>query len=182
MTATGRSALVVHESMFDNTADLAEAVARGLRGVGFEAHCVSVRSSASLGPTAVDLVVLGAPTHAFSLSRTSTRADAVRQGAPADRAEPGAREWIAAARPDSFGTERIAVFDTRVSKVRRLPLAAGPTAAKLVRRQGFRLLRKPTAFLVEDTHGPLADGEVERAEAWGTMLGAACLQELDDAT
>lgn len=181
MSREAPSALVVYESMFDNTAQVAQAIVRGLRRAGFEAHSVPVTSLASTGPVHVDLVLLGAPTHAFSLSRPSTRDDAVRQGAAPDRARIGAREWITHIDSDRFGTNVVAVFDTRVTKVRRLPLAAGLTAARLLRRRGFHLLRKPVAFLVEGTRGPLMPGEDERAERWGQMIGAACLDELDRA-
>ncbi|KRB80040.1 hypothetical protein ASE01_00580 [Nocardioides sp. Root190] len=176
------SALVVYESMFDNTARVAEAVARGLRRGGLEAHAIPVTSLASTGPFAVDLLVVGAPTHAFSLSRARTREDAVRQGAPENRAKLGMRDWIPGATPKRFGTERLVVFDTRVARVRRLPSAAGVTAARLLRRRGFRLLRKPVAFLVEGTPGPLCKGEQERAERWGQMMGAACRGEMAERT
>ncbi|GAA4098784.1 flavodoxin family protein [Nocardioides kongjuensis] len=175
------SALVVYESLFDNTARVARAIVRGLRAAGFEAHSVPVTSVASTGPVDVDLLLLGAPTHAFSLSRPGSRADAVRQGAPPDRAKVGAREWIPLIGPDRFGTSLAAVFDTRAAKVRRWPLAAGTTAARLLHRRGFRLIRKPVAFLVDGTRGPLLSGEEERAERWGQMIGAACLAEIDRA-
>lgn len=180
MSSTRPRALVAYESMFDNTARIAEAVTWGLRSIGFEAYCVPVCSLAATGPSPVDLVVLGAPTPSFSLSRRSTRADAVRQGAPPERAGAGAREWIAAVRPESFSTKKIAVFDTRVGRVRRFPFAAGLTAARLLRRRGFEVVGGPAAFLVENTPGPLTDGELDRAEAWGRTIGAAvCSDELD---
>jgi hypothetical protein len=182
MSRDDPSALVVYESLFDNTAQVAKAIVRGLRNAGFEAHSVPVTSLASTGPVQVDLLLLGAPTHAFSLSRPGSRADAVRQGAPPDRAKIGAREWIAGIGPDRFGTSLAVVFDTRVAKVRRWPLAAGTTASRLLHRRGFRLLRKPVAFLVDGTRGPLSPGEEERAESWGQMIGAACLAELEHAT
>lgn len=181
MSRTPLRALVPYESMFDNTAQVAEVIVHGLGKAGFDAYSVPVSSLASTGPVDVDLVVLGAPTHAFSLSRPATRADAVRQGAPTDRARIGAREWISAITPERMGTAMIAVFDTRVAKVRKLPLAAGMTAARLLRRRGFHLLRRPVAFLVEDTRGPLVAGEQERAERWGYVIGAACRDELDRA-
>lgn len=187
MTSIGRpagplSALVVHESMFGNTERIAEAVVRGLRKNGFEAHAVPSGSLAATGPIRVDLLVLGAPTHAFSLSRPQTRADAVRQGAPAHRAEAGLRDWIALATPQKVGTDRVVVFDTRVARVRRLRVGAGTVAARLLRRRGFHLLRKPVAFLVEDTPGPLCAGEEARAERWGQMMAAACREERVAAT
>ncbi|TNM39681.1 hypothetical protein FHP29_12495 [Nocardioides albidus] len=175
------SALVVYESLFDNTAQVAHAITRGLRDAGFEAHSVPVTSLASTGPVSVDLLLLGAPTHAFSLSRPASRAGAVRQGAPPDRARIGAREWISHVGPGRFGTTLAAVFDTRVARVRGWPLAAGTTAGRLLHRRGFRLLRKPAAFLVDGTQGPLLPGEEARAERWGQLIGAACRDELERA-
>jgi flavodoxin len=171
-------ALVAYESMFGNTAQVAEAIVCGLRNTGFEACSVPVTSLASTGPSDVDLLVLGAPTHAFSLSRPTTRADAIRQGAPTGRVEMGAREWISTISPDRFATTLVAVFDTRVAKVRRVPLAAGAAAARLLRGRGFRLLWKPVGFLVEDTRGPLSHGEEARAEEWGRLIGAACRERI----
>ena len=172
------SALVVYESMFDNTTQTAEAVARGLRRAGFAAHAVPVTSLASTGPVDVDLLAVGAPTHGFTLSRRESRAEAVRQGADPDRAGIGLREWIAQAVPERYGTDRLVVFDTRVGRVRHLPLAAARTAGRLLHRRGFRLLRKPVGFAVDTVRGPLHDGELARAENWGRMVGSACLDEM----
>ena len=65
-------ALVVYESMFGNTEAVARAVADGLA----EMHDVDLRE-VSQAPIAViarvDLIVVGGPTHAFSLSRPATR-------------------------------------------------------------------------------------------------------------
>ena len=81
------------------------------------------------------------------------------------------REWLCAVLPqDPRHSRVIAVFDTRVSKVRRLPAAAGPRAARQARRRGLTVLGRPEAFLVADVCGPLVDGEIERATAWGHSL------------
>lgn len=181
MTARPPSALVVYESLFDNTAQAAEAVARGLRRAGFATHAVPVTSLASTGPIDVDLLAVGAPTHGFTLSRRESRAEAVRRGADPDRASIGLREWIAQAAPQRYGTDRTVVFDTRGSRVRSLPLAAARTAARLLQRRGFRLMRKPTGFAVDHVRGPLHDGELARAENWGRMMGSACLDEMSAA-
>lgn len=161
-------ALVVYESMFGNTERLARAVADGL---ALDHVIVTVRevSEAPLGaPLDVDLLVVGAPTHAFSLSRPSTREDAVRQGAPAERTALGLRDWLDAL-PDGEGLG-VAAFDSRVSKVRRLPKAAGPRAAKLARLHGYTPLSKPVGFVVDDVKGPLGPHELERATQWGRFV------------
>ena len=168
------AALVVVESMFGNTDHLARAVAAGLRDAGVDTAVVDVAAAPVDLSADLDLLVLGAPTHAFSLSRPSTRADAVRQGASPERAATGMREWLSAVLPqDPRHSPVTAVFDTRVSKVRRLPAAAGPRAARLARRRGLTVLGRPEAFLVADVCGPLVDGEIERAAAWGHSLADA---------
>lgn len=179
MTGTTRpTALVVHESMFDNTAVIADAVAQGLTLGGLEVTSVDVAEAPDLGTMEVDLLVVGAPTHAFSLSRPSTRADAVRQGAPADRARIGVREWLDGA---ALGGDRVrlaAMFDTRVRKVRHLPKAAGTRGNHVLQRLGFIPVVGPEAFVVDDVKGPLAGGEVERAVEWGRDLARRCREQL----
>jgi hypothetical protein len=167
-------ALVVVESMFGNTEQVARAVAAGLAEGGVDAAVVDVAAAPVDLPADVDLLVLGCPTHAFSLSRPATRADAVRQGAPPGRAAIGLREWLGVVLPqDARHSPVTAVFDTRVSKVRRVPAAAGPRAVRLARRRGLTVLGRPEAFLVADTPGPLVAGELERATVWGHRLAGA---------
>jgi hypothetical protein len=44
--------------------------------------------------------------------------------------------------------------------------------AKRLRRHGFELVADHESFLVEDSEGPLARGELERARDWGGTLAA----------
>ena len=105
-------ALVVVESMFGNTEQVARAVAAGLADGGVDASVVDVAAAPVDLPPDVDLLVLGSPTHAFSLSRPATRADAVRQGAPPERAVTGLREWLGTVLPqDARHSPVVAVFD-----------------------------------------------------------------------
>lgn len=169
-TPTPRRALVVYESMFTNTETIAAAIAEGLRAGGYEATAADVRLADLVDTRSLDLLVIGAPTHAFSLSRPSTRQDAVRQGASPGRADTGIREWLATLTPgEGRGMPAVAAFDTRVARVRRLPAASG-RVSRAARRLGFPVAARPEGFLVEDTRGPLAEGEVERAVAWGRTL------------
>jgi hypothetical protein len=165
-------ALVVYESMFGNTEAVAHAIAGGLRAGGCTVEVTDVASAPQAIGLDVDLLVIGAPTHAFSLSRPKTRADAVRQGASPERATTGIREWLEGARPRTNGAA-VALFDTRVTKARRLPAAASKSA-KLARRRGFQLADKPAAFLVHDVTGPLEPGELDRALTWGRELAHLC--------
>jgi hypothetical protein len=166
-------ALVVYESMFGNTESVARAVARGLQREDVDTTLVEVGSAPEQLPVDLSLLVVGAPTHAFSLSRPSTREDAVREGAPAVRARLGLREWLGSVRFDPTRSPSVAAFDTRIGKVRWLPKAAGPTAVRLAHKHGFRVTDKPVGFVVAGLQGPLVEGETERAVAWGRALGTA---------
>lgn len=141
--------VVVYESMFGNTEHIARNVAQGLTQPGHQTVLVDVRE---VGPDDVagsDLIVVGAPTHAFSLSRRSTREDAVRQGAEPSHASFGVREWLDTLHVDFSGTEKrpqVACFDTRVEKVRRLPGSAAKRAAKTMRAHGFAVIDRPRSF------------------------------------
>lgn len=163
-------ALLVYESLFGNTEKIARAIADGLREhVQVDLAPVGV-SSPSL-PDPVDLVVVGGPTHAFSMTRDGTREDAVRQGADPAHARSGIRDWIEALQPGPHG-ELLATFDTRVTKVRRLPGSAAKAAARALHKRGFTEAAPPESFYVTDVGGPLEEGEVARARAWGERLGA----------
>lgn len=169
-------ALVVYESMYGNTRDVAEAVARGLAAVGGEAAEVEVREvghADAVPPAGLDLLVVGGPTHAFSMTRASTRADAA--GKPHDgeivSGGIGIREWIDAL-PAPDRAVAAATFDTRVRHP-RLPGSAAKAAAKALVHHGYRRAADPMTFDVDGTTGPLLPGELERAEAWGASLVAA---------
>jgi flavorubredoxin len=165
-------ALVVFESMFGNTEQVARAVADGLAAAGVPTRVSEVSETPADLPSSVDLLIVGAPTHAFSLSRPKTRIEAVRQGADQSQVAIGLREWLETAGSHADRPVRVAVFDTRVSRVRRLPAAAGPSAARLAKRRGFARVDRPVAFLVDDVQGPLVEGEAERATSWGRSMAA----------
>jgi flavodoxin len=171
--------LIVHESMFGNTRAVAEAIKRGLsRGRGPDPVHVRdgeptdrvrlMRADDAPGviPEDVSLLILGGPTHAFSMTRASTRKDAETKGAN-EHTRQGIREWIEAVvpRPEL----PVITFDTRV-KVKLMPGSAAKAAAKALRDRGFHRAERGETFWVQDTDGPLEDGELERAEEWGRDL------------
>jgi hypothetical protein len=164
--------LVVYESMFGNTEAVARAVADGLAGSSApEPVDVDVREvSGAPSPVAGqwDLVVAGGPTHAFSLSRPATRAEAHSRGATGGSDDVGLRDWLGQLAQGPHA-ERLAAFDTRVDKVRHLPGSAATKAARLARRHGYAPAGRES-FYVVDTEGPLIAGELQRAEQWGARL------------
>lgn len=165
--------VIVFESMFGNTAKFAREIAGGLASASTQVALADVRQVRQEDLQGCDLLVVGAPTHAFSLSRPSTRADAVQRGAESSRALLGVREWLAtldegfplgAARP------AVAVFDSRVAKVKHLPGSAARGAARILDAKGFEVLGDPASFYVVDVMGPPAPGECARARDWAGRL------------
>jgi hypothetical protein len=163
-------ALVVFESMFGNTRQIAEAVADGLSGA-VPTDLVEVSRAPARIPGDVDLVVVGGPTHAFGMTRPGTRQDAAKQASgPLVSGGTGIREWLEQLTPAS---RRIgaAAFDTKIRKP-SLPGSAAKGAERRLRRCGFGMLEPARTFWVRGTRGPLYDGEEERARRWGARLAA----------
>jgi flavodoxin len=158
------SALVVYESMYGNTRAVAEAVAGG---IGSTVEAFEVSAAPRQLPQEVDLIILGAPTHAHGLSRPQSRESAAKEGPIVSRGI-GVREWIAStAIPEGV---RIAAFDTRFAKARWLTGSAAITTKKLLRRKGYTGELPTESFFVDHSLGPLHDGELRRARAWGAAL------------
>ncbi|MCW2760160.1 MAG: hypothetical protein JWR85_361 [Marmoricola sp.] len=162
-------ALLVYESMFGNTEEIALAVAEGV-GKEMEVVVREVSEAPSPGSPPVDLIVVGGPTHAFSLSRPSTRADAVKQGATPGKEGTGLRDWLTHL-DDGPHVEKVACFDTRVAKARRLPGSAARKAVRLALGHGYASAGSES-FWVEGTTGPLLPGELDRARDWGQRLAS----------
>lgn len=164
-------ALVVYESMYGNTQQIAQVVAEGLRK-HLPTTVDEVGVAADELADDVVLLVVGGPTHAFSMSRESTRVDAASKvTTPVVSRGRGLREWIEAICSNSGNRPPTATFATKVRKPRLFGSAAS-AAAKRLRRGGFPLVIPPTDFWVDGSKGPLSQGAVEEAQAWGEQLGA----------
>lgn len=167
-------ALVVYESMWGNTREIAEAVASGLAR---HAEVITVDASAAPTPLPpdVDLVVAGGPTHAYSLSSPGSRQEHAAEGAPHARPERGLREWLARLPYGSQGPAAshgpaFALFDTRLGIARPLPSSAGRKAARIVAERGYQVITEPHSFFVRGHNGPLEHGERSRAALWGERV------------
>jgi hypothetical protein len=161
-------ALVVYESMFGNTERIARAIADGL-GERFEVTVTEVGSAPDTVPDDVAMVVVGGPTHALGLSRSSTRRDAAKQAGPGGVISRGRglREWLGDLRP-SPGLPA-AAFDTHIDK--RFPGSASGAIRRRLRAHGYDV-RDAQSFHVTDTVGPLTAGEESRAREWAAQLAA----------
>lgn len=170
-------AVVVYESVYGNTARVAEAVADGLRESG-EVVVMPASENVHLELDDADLLVVGGPTHVHGMSTEMSRRAAVADTKTAEKAgvEPalegeGVRQLLdGIGEGDGTGA---AAFDTRIHKSRILTGSAAKGIARRLARHDFVLVAEPESFFVVDAAGPLEDGERERAIEWGRALAQA---------
>ncbi|SIO85525.1 hypothetical protein [Nocardiopsis sp. JB363] len=150
--------LIVVESYFGNTTEVARTLAEHLE----PARVVPVAEAPTEIPIDVDLLLVGAPTHDFSLPSANTRKQALDKGGHGQG--PGVREWIASLTPRDLPVH---TFDT--SHAKRLSGSAARAAAKALKRRGFRPTRGPS-FHVHGRSGPLEEGQLRRVQEWAAAL------------
>lgn len=139
--------LVVFDSLYGNTAKVAEAVGAAVLG---ENQVLSVGEAKPSELSSFDLVIVGSPT----------------QGGRATEAMRAFLDGVS-----TLDGTRVAAFDTRLRGrwVKVFGYAAGKIGEK-VKSLGATLIAEPEGFVVEGKEGPLADGELERAAAWAKRL------------
>lgn len=152
------SILIVYDSIFGNTGQIARAMAEALAQTG-PVKLASVQEARDLDPSRYNLLIIGSPTRGF-------------------RPTPEIQEF--ACRSDLPKTA--AVFDTRINldTINPAPLrwvvqAGGYAAERLHREladQGCTVIGPPGEFVVEGQEGPLREGELERAADWARDIAA----------
>lgn len=151
------NAMVVFYSKFGHTRAVAEAIGDALAANGCTVHVQDAQKLTGADLAAIDLLVMGSPTHRMNL--------------------PPAVKTILAALPRRSlrRSARLAAFDTSYQLSPFLArFTAARTLARRLRRLGGKLAARPKTFIVLASEGPLADGEIDRARAWAeTILQAS---------
>ena len=157
-------AMVVYESHWGNTAAVARAVAEG---IGDGTTALSTGEADAAAVPGLDLLVVGAPVLGFRLSNEQmykTMRARPGKGDPPDLSHPPVGAWLESVPP---GAAAVAAFDTRV----RGPFGkAAPAILNALLLSGYRSVAGPEGFLVKGTHGPMREGELDRARDWGRRL------------
>lgn len=158
--------IVVYESLWGNTAAVARAIAEG---IGPDAQALSTAEATVDIVAGADLVVAGAPIQGFRLPNDAMRAgiDPSRTKKAPDLSAPTMRHWLTTI---PGGRGRSAAFET---KIHWSPGGAAATIEKELERAGYAPMDTAHKFFVSGTEGPLKDGELERARAWGAELRRA---------
>ncbi len=156
-------AIVVYESHWGNTASIARAIADGL---GVEAAALTTSEASAAALDGIDLIVAGAPILGFSLptkDMINSLSGPQYRAIPPDLSHPAMREWL-----DGLpnGNIRVAAFETRIWWS---PGSAAKTILGELGKLGYQPIGAEK-FIVKDKHGPLKEGELERAKKWGEEL------------
>ena len=166
-------AVVVYESMFGNTHEVADAIARGL-APSFDTTVVPVSEASVEALAGIELLVVGGPTHVHAMSSEKSRAGAPQQAEKSggdlhlepNYEGPGLRDWFHGLTSTPV---RAAAFDTRVDISAIMSGRASKGIASRLTKHGATLVVEPESFLV-DKQNHLIPGELDRAEAWAASL------------
>lgn len=142
-------AIVVYDSMYGNTQQIAEEVGRAL---GVDTRVVKVGQLDAGEITGLDLLVVGSPTLG-------------------GRATEPVQAFLANLQEGAIKGLRFATFDTRYTGkfVKIFGFAADRIAQSLSQKGGIQGA-PPEAFYVTGKRGPLKEGELERAATWAKGL------------
>ena len=143
--------LVVYDSAFGNTEEIARAIAGALGKPG-EVKAVRPGDVTPAELASLELLVIGSPV----------------QGGRATKAVQQLLDRIPAA---GLKNVKVATFDTRMKHfVARMLGYAGDRLARALKEKGANLVAAPQGFIVKGREGPLVDGETERAATWARGL------------
>ncbi len=149
--------LIVCYSKFGNTRRVAEAMAEAMGRAG-EVRVVGIEQLIAGDWEGVDLVVVGSPTHAFSI--------------------PAAVRSALAKQPRGIlAGKSVAAFDTTVRKWPFRRLRASPKLLRRLCRLGGTPIAEPETFFVAMHGAPAAGGtdlleadQIDRARQWAAKL------------
>jgi len=161
-------AVVVYESLFGNTAAIARAIAEG---IGPDTQALTTDEATDAVIADAEVIVAGAPVIAFGLASDQTR-EGIGRGEkdpdhPADVDHPSLKSWLESL---PAGAGSAAAFETRLWWS---PRGVTGTIEHGLRAAGYRIVGKAQKFVVDGSHGPLREGELDRAREWGRRLAEA---------
>ena len=148
--------LIVYDSVFGNTEKIARSMGAAC-GSQDEVQVVRVTDFTLEHLADVKMLMVGSPTRGF-------------------RPTEGISAFLKDLPSDSLKGVRAASFDTRIpletikSGIFRFIISKGgyaaPIIAKKLAEKGAEIITAPEGFLVQETEGPLVEGEQGRAAVW----------------
>ncbi len=138
--------LIIYDSTFGNTAQVAQAMADKLGEHGTVR--IALADEAGLSEMKeIDLLIVGGPTQRHGLS-------------------PAIQALLERLPRRTLHGAGAAAFDTRYHMAAWKSGSAAHRIASKLKRTGASLLVEPESFFVTEREGPLEEGELERAARW----------------
>lgn len=155
MSCIGKTerAIVIFDSKFGNTGEVAKQLAGGLQRAGLSVDCLNMRDVNIETLENYDLIAVGAPTQAFTASKPMkdflTRLDDVK----------------------TLKGKHGFAFDTKFAS--RLSGSAAKYIEGHLSKMGIDIVRPRESAIVKKTEGPLEEGEPETFDRVGFEIGTA---------
>jgi flavodoxin len=144
-------ALVVYDSVYGNTEKVARALAKGLEDSGVDVDCVRVDSAKFDELSGYDLLVIGSPVHAWSVSKPI-------------------KEFLERLKSvEGLSGKKAFAFDTKMSRSRLAGGAGGKIEGKL-KSLGLTIVKVHASAVVKGREGPLQEGAEETFKQLGAEL------------
>jgi flavodoxin len=160
------NALVVFDTQYGNTEQVARAIATGLTPT-FSVQLAKADQLAQIDAEQIDFLIVGGPTQRHKLSAAlATMLDAMPHG--------------------TLSGVKVAAFDTRYRMAAWLSGSAAKAIARALRKHGGHLAVPTQSFFMEGDVPPkgqkrrhqlehLEPGELERATTWGAEIARAAI-------
>ena len=141
--------LIVYDSAYGNTKQIAESIGHALSGQNKVLH---VKEAGAKDLDGVDRLIVGSPTQRGKATKAVTA-------------------FLGTMSPSALEDVRVAAFDTLLpgKLVGLFGYAAGKIMEELSKKGGIGA-GAPEAFIVNGRHGPLQAKELERAAEWARAL------------
>jgi len=154
--------LIIYDSVYGYTEKIALAIAGAITSPD-DARAVRVGAVSAGDFASHDMIIVGAPTQGGRPVKTIL-------------------DFLASIPDNSLANRPVTAFDTRLSAkdknaalrllLKTVGYAAGRIADSLVAKGG-KLVVPPEGFIVEGREGPLREGELDRAVAWGREIAGS---------
>ncbi len=142
--------LIIYDSTFGNTAQLAQAMADKLGEHG-AARIATANEVGLTGVNDIDLLLVGGPTQRHGIS-------------------PNMKMFLKSFPRRSLQGVYAGTFDTRYHMPAWKSGSAAHEITSRLRRTGVSIITEPESFFVAEREGPLEEGELERAAAWAEEI------------
>jgi flavodoxin len=150
-------AVIVYFSKFGNTRRVAQAMAEVMQQAA-DVRVISIDQLAPLDFEGVDVVIIGTPTHAFTVP-------------------PAVRSVLAALPTGILAGKSVAAFDTTVHPWPLRLMRASPKLLRQLRQLGGKPVATPETFFVKTSSTQqsgavdlLLEGQIERAQEWAGQI------------